>query len=188
MKLAIASSAVLAIALTTPLQAQTMRQQTPQNPAATAPLTQTERLTTDQFLTKAWNINQFEIQAGQEAESKAAASGFKDYAQMIINDHTKMNDELKSLIQKTGGMQLPNALDNEHQTEFNQLKASTERNFDRLFRTQQIKGHQEALRIFQSYASNGDNADLRSFAQNSVAMLQRHLDQAENLREPSGVM
>ncbi len=187
MKLALASSAVLALALMTPLQAQTIRQQTPQSPAATAPLTQAERLTSDQFIIQAWNINQFEIQAGQEAESKATGSGFKDFAQMIINDHTKMNDELKALIQKTG-MQLPTALDNERQTEFNQLKSSSERNFDRLFRTQQIKGHREALRIFQSFASNGDNADLRSFAQSSIAMLQRHLDQAEKLREPSGVM
>lgn len=188
MKLAIASSAVLAIALSTPLQAQTMRQPSQQNPAATAPLTQAERLTTDQFITQAWNIGQFEIQAGQEAESKATGQGFKQFAQMIVKDHTQMNDELKSLVQKAGGMQLPGALDNERQAELDQLKASAERNFDRTFRTQQIKGHQEALRLFQSYASNGEDAGLRGFAQNAIAMLQKHLDQAESLREPSGVM
>lgn len=186
MKLAIASSAVLAIALMTPLHAQTMRQQSQPNPAATAPLTQAERLTTEQFLDKAWNINQFEIQAGQEAENKAT-SGFQDYARMIINDHTKLDDELKSLIQKSG-MQLPSMLDNEHETELKQLKTTSERKFDRQFRTQQIKGHLEALRIFKSYVADGDNADLRNFAQNAVAMFQRHLDQAENLRGPSGVM
>ncbi|WP_363350893.1 DUF4142 domain-containing protein [Methylocystis echinoides] len=188
MKLALASSAVLAIALMTPLQAQTMRQQTQQNPATNAPLTQAERLTTDQFLTKAWNINQFEIQAGQEAENKAMGSEFKNFARMIVDDHTQMNDQLRSLVQRGRGMQLPTALDNEHQTNLSQLKSASERNFDRQFRTQQIKGHQEALRIFQAYASNGDNAQLRDWAQNSVAMLQRHLDRAEKLQEPSGVM
>jgi putative membrane protein len=106
---------------------------------------------------------------------------------MIVEDHTKLNDELKSAIQKSG-LKLPTTLDREHQAELDQLKAATERNFDKQFRTQQIKGHQQALRIFQAYASNGDNADLRSFAQNAVASLQRHLDQAEKLSESSGVM
>jgi putative membrane protein len=186
MKLAIASGAALAVALMLPLHAQTMRQQSQQNPAGEAPLTQAERFTTEQFLDKAWNINQFEIQAGREAENKAT-SGFRDYARMIVEDHAKMNDELKSAIQKSG-LKLPTTLDREHQAELDQLKAATERNFDKQFRTQQIKGHQQALRIFQAYASNGDNADLRSFAQNAVASLQRHLDQAEKPSESSGVM
>jgi putative membrane protein len=185
MKLVIFSAAI-AVALTSPIYAQTMRGQSQENRAATAPPTQSEKLTTDQFLNKAWNMNQFEIQLGKEAENKAS-SGFQDYARMILDDHTKMNDELKALTQKSG-MQLPNTLDNEHQAELNQLKSASDRSFDKQFRAQQIKRHQQALRIFQSYASNGDNADLRSFAQNAVATLQRHLDQAEKLSEPSGVM
>lgn len=186
MKLALASGAALAIALMLPLHAQTMRQQNQQNPAGNAPLTQAERLTTEQFLDKAWNINQFEIQAGREAENKAT-TGFRDYARMIIEDHMKMNDELKSAIQKDA-MKLPTTLDREHQAQLDQLQSASERNFDKQFRTQQIEGHRQALQIFQAYASNGDNAELKSFAQNSVATLQRHLDQAEKLREPSGVM
>lgn len=183
MKLAIASGAVLAISLMLPVHAQTIREPAP---SGAAPLTQAERLTTEQFLNKAWNINQFEIQAGQEAKNKAS-SGFQDFAQMLVTDHTKMNDELKSATQKSG-LQLPTKLDSQQQANLDQLKSSAERSFDKQFRAQQINGHREALKIFQSYASNGDNADLRSFAQNAVATLQKHLDQAEKLREPGGVM
>jgi putative membrane protein len=186
MKLAFGTGVALAVAFMLPVHAQSMDQQTQQNRAGNAPLTQAERLTTEQFVNKVWNMNQFEIQVGREAANKAS-SGFQDYARMIVDDHTKMNDELKSLIQKSG-LKLPTTLDKDRQAELDQLKSASKTGFDQQFRTQQIKGHQEALRIFQAYASNGDNADLRDFAQNSVASLQRHLDQAEKLRESSGVM
>jgi len=202
MKLAATSSVILALALMAPIQTQAQqsrqrdmqqnmqRETTRDRAGSDAPLTQAERVTTDQFIKKAWNINQFEIDAGKEAKNKAkGAQGLEDYAEMIIDDHTKMNDDLKSILQKTSaGADLPKGLDNEHQQKLNQLKTGGDKDFTRQFRAQQIKGHQEALRLFQSYASNGDNAELKSWAQSSVAMLQRHLDRAEKLGESSGVM
>lgn len=187
MRPVIATSVFLALAL----QGAAFAQQSTQTPMREAPTTgarTNQRVTTQEFLNKAWNINNFEIQAGQEAENKAQKADFKDFAKMIVNDHQKMQDDLKSVMRSTRGAELPNAADAEHTQKLKQLSSATGAAFDREFRTQQIQGHQEAIRLFQDYAATGDNPDLKNFAQNSVAILERHLQRAEALKAPEGVM
>jgi putative membrane protein len=183
MKVLIAASAMVAIVVCGNAQAQT-RMQTP----STTPLTESERVTTPEFINKVWNMNSFEIRAGQEAKDKAKDAAFKEYAQSIVSDHTRMNDELKSAVQKMRATELPTKLDSEHQQKLQQLTSASGAAFEGLFKTQQIQGHEQALRLFQSYAANGDNADLKSWAQTSIAGLQRHFEHAHNLPKPEGEM
>lgn len=185
MKLFIAASALLAMAA--PAQAQS-RPETREIPSTAAPMSQTQRVTTQEFLNKAWNLTNFEIQSARDAQSKASGSGYKDYAQMILTDHTKMDDELKAAVTKMRDAKLPTEFDKEHQQKLQQLGAASDQNFDHQFRAQQIQGHQEAIRLFRNYASNGDNAELKAWAKTSVAMLEKHLQRAEALPKTSGVM
>lgn len=189
MRPVIATSVFLALAL----QGAAFAQQSTQTPMREAPTTgtrttQSQRVTTQEFLNKAWNINNFEIQAGQEAENKAQQADFKDFAKMIVNDHQKMQDDLRSIMRSTRGAELPNAADAEHTQKLKQLSSATGAAFDREFRTQQIEGHQEAIRFFQDFAASADNPDLKNFAQKSVATLEKHLQRAEALKRPEGVM
>lgn len=184
MRMLIASSAVLAIVACGAVQAQTQTRELP----STAPTTQTERVTTPEFINQAWNLNSFEIQAGKEAESKATDAAFKEYARMIVADHTKMQDQLKADAEKIRGHEWPTKLDSEHEQNLQQLKSASAANFEQHFKTQQIQGHERALRLFQDYAANGDNQQLKSWAQNSVAMLQRHFERAHDLPKAGGVM
>jgi putative membrane protein len=184
MRMLIASSAVLAIVVCGAVQAQTQTREFP----STTPTTQMERVTTPEFINQAWNINSFEIQAGQEAENKATDAAFKEYARMIVADHTKMQDRLKADAEKIRGHAWPTKLDNEQEQNLQQLKSASAANFEQQFKTQQIQGHERALRLFQSYAANGDNAELKSWAQASVTILQRHFDRAHDLPKAGGVM
>jgi putative membrane protein len=184
MRMLIASSAILAAVACGAVQAETPTREYP--PRATQ--TETERVTTPEFINKAWNINSFEIQVGQEAENKAKDAAFKDYGRTIAADHTKMLDDLKGVVGKVRGHELPTKLDSEHERNLQQLKSASGGTFEQHFKTQQIQGHEQALRLFQSYAANGDNSDLKSWAQASVSILQHHLEQAHNLPKPAGVM
>jgi putative membrane protein len=136
--------------------------------------------TTQNFMDKAWNIGNFEIQAGREAQNKANTQGFLDYARMIVRDHTNMDDDLKPMAQQ-GGLKTPDALDKEHQNLLQQLSSMTGARFEERFRTQQIDGHEKALKLFENYAKNGQNADLKRWAQNGIPMLEKHLRDAKAL-------
>lgn len=187
MKLVIATSLLIATALPATVLAQAQTQ-TRDAPAMTQPqrMQKTQQMTAKEFMTQAWNINNFEIQAGREAQDKAKSAETKDFARMIVDDHTKMQDELKAATKNVKGMEWPNKADAEHSQKLQQLGAAT--NFDRDFRTQQIEGHQNAIRLFQDFAANGDNQELKTWAKNSVAMLEKHLQRAEALPASSGVM
>ncbi len=136
--------------------------------------------TTQNFLDKAWNINNFEIQAGREAQNKANTQEFLDYARRIVRDHTNMDDELKPIVQQDR-LNAPNALDKEHQNLLQQLSSTTGARFEERFRTQQIDGHEKAVKLFESYAKTGQNPELKRWAQSAVPMLENHLRDAKAL-------
>jgi putative membrane protein len=190
MKTPIQLSIAAVLLLSVPAVAQMQRNETgPGSESRTQmqPQTQTQGVTTQDFVNQAWNISTFEIQAARAAEPKVKDKAFRDYSMMVERDHTKMNDDLTSIANKLS-LTLPKSLDTQDQRKLDQLTAGREQDLEKLFRTQQIDGHKQAIKLFQSYAANGDNAELRNWAKNEVATLERHLDRAEALREPSGVM
>lgn len=136
--------------------------------------------TTQNFVDKAWNINNFEIQAGREAQNKAKTRDFLDYARRIVRDHTNIDDELKPILQQSG-INAPNALDKEHQNLLQQLTSTTGARFEERFRTQQIDGHEKAVKLFESYAKTGQNPELKRWAQNAIPTLENHLRDAKAL-------
>ena len=149
---------------------------------STATMTRSNRAdaTTQNFLDKAWNINNFEIQAGREAQNKANTQEFLDYARRIVRDHTNMDNELKPIVQQDR-LNVPNALDKEHQNLLQQLSSMTGARFEERFRTQQIDGHEKAVKLFESYAKNGQNPELKRWAQSAVPTLENHLRDAKAL-------
>lgn len=137
-----------------------------------------------QFVDQVANINLMEIDAAQAAEQKAANSAYKDYAKMIITDHTKMQNDLKNVATKMPDVAVPSGLDKEHEQKLQQLKSASGATFEREYRQDQIEGHQKAIKLFQDFAKNDSNAkdaDLKSLAQSSVPTLQKHLQHAQNL-------
>src|SRR4029079_1187215 len=120
-------------------------------------------------------------QSSQLAEQKSQDQQIKQFAQRMIQEHTKASNELKSAAQEAKNVQLPNALDQEHKEKLQQLQQANGRQFDQLYAQVQLQGHQKAVGLFQNYAQNGDNPQLKQFAQKTLPVLQHHLQMAENL-------
>lgn len=182
MRMAIAASILLATTLQAPAQQTQTRE-----PAQGRMQQDMQRVSTQDFVNQAWMIDTFEIQAARAVESQVKDKQTRDFAKTLDRDHSRMNEELTSIAGKLS-IKLPSSLDESNQQKLQQLKSASGQDLDRLFRTQQIQGHEKAIRLFQSYASDGDNAELKNWAKTAVATLQQHLDQAQALREPSGTM
>lgn len=136
---------------------------------------------TAEFVKKAAITNMFEIQAGQLALEKSNNPKVDDYANLIIKDHQQAQSELQSKAQAAKSAPVPNALDQAHQKKIDQLKSASGAVFMKTFKSQQVQGHKEAVALFQAYAKNGDNADLKQWAQTTTPKLQTHLKHAESL-------
>jgi putative membrane protein len=83
----------------------------------------------------------------------------------MVTDHQKTSSELKALVD-SGKVKakLPTALDSEHQKMLDDLKAKSGKDFDQSYDQVQVKGHKDAVALFESYAKSGDDPELKSWA------------------------
>jgi putative membrane protein len=139
---------------------------------------------TRQFVQKAAITDMFEIQTGQLAQQKADGADYKEFGQMIVNDHQQSSGQLKSIAQNIQGVELPTALDGPHMQKLTKLQSLSGNGFETQFKSDQVAGHQQAVKLYQDYSRSGDNAELKQFAQQILPKLQEHLQHARALPKP----
>jgi putative membrane protein len=136
-----------------------------------------------EFVNKVAISDMFEVQAGQLALAKAPDADTKPFAEKMVTDHQKTSSELKSLVE--GGKvkaKLPTALDSTHQKMLDDLKAKNGKDFDQAYDQSQVKGHQDAVALFESYAQGGDDPELKQWAAKTLPHLKEHLGMAQKLK------
>lgn len=121
-----------------------------------------------------------EVEAGKLALEKARDPKVKEFAQHMVDDHSKMLDEVKKLAQSKG-VELPTTPDAKHRKTMKNLQSTPAGNFDRQFMRGMVRDHREALKLAQSTAKSAKDAELKAAAQKAVPDIQQHLKTAENL-------
>src|SRR5215212_6606090 len=151
----------------------------PAQPSAQGQMAQPGAPSAAEFVTKAASSSLFEIQSSQMALQQSQNTQVRDFAQKMIQDHTKASDQLKAAAQ---GQTVPTTPDAEHAQMLQQLNGANGVDFDRRYVQLQLTGHQEAVALFDRYAQNGDNPQLKQFAQQTLPDLREHLQMAQQLR------
>lgn len=134
--------------------------------------------TAAEFAAAAGASDLFEITSSKLAATQAEGAQVKSYAAMMIKDHTKSTAELKTIASKENITLSPPALTPDMQSKVDALKAAKGASFDTLYLTQQVAGHESALKLHQGYAAGGDNAALKAFASKTAPIVSKHLDEA----------
>jgi putative membrane protein len=136
-----------------------------------------------EFVNKVAISDMFEIQASHLALAKQPDADTKPFAEKMVTDHQQTSSELKALVE--GGKvkaKLPTALDSEHQKLLDDLKAKSGKDFDQSYDQAQVKGHKDAVALFEAYAKSGDDPELKSWAAKTLPHLKEHLSMAEKLK------
>lgn len=136
---------------------------------------------TKQFVERAAVGDMYEIQASQLVADKVQNREFRDFSRMIIDDHSKASEKLKSIVQGMRDVQVPQQLDDKHKRMIEQLKSATAADFARQYKSQQVQAHQDAVKLYEDFASQGDNTQLREFAEATLPKLKDHLRMAQDL-------
>jgi putative membrane protein len=138
-------------------------------------------MTDQQFVNFAAQTDMVEVNLGQLAGSAASSQGVKDYAQMLVTDHTQDYGQLATAAQQAS-LTVPNAIDAEHNKAmidpFQKLKGAA---FDHKYVAEMVAGHTKAIAIYKKEADNAQNPAIKSYAQATLPALQKHLDGAKAL-------
>jgi putative membrane protein len=133
-----------------------------------------------QFLTDAIQASNAEIKAGQAAVDMGSSQGVKDYGQMLIDDHTKANEQAKQLAM-TMNVPVPTGTTPEADSELSMMTSMSGAGFDKDFLSAMIKDHQKAIDMFQQEADSSDPATVTDFAKQTLPTLKKHLETAQSL-------
>jgi putative membrane protein len=141
---------------------------------------QTTKMSAQDFATMAASSDLFEIQSSEMALQKAESAEVKEFAQMMIDDHSKASKELMAAAQQDGAA-VPEAMTDKHAAQVETLKGASGATFDASYIGAQVAGHQEALNLMTSYAEAGDSAALKAHAEKTAPVIQMHLEHVQKL-------
>lgn len=116
-----------------------------------------------------------EVQLGKIAENNSATQSVKDFGKMMVDDHSKINDQLKDLASKKN-VSLPTAVTNDQQKDIDKLNKETGANFDKDYVSMMVKDHEKDIAAFKKAGSKIKDADFKDFIIKNLPTLQKHLD------------
>jgi putative membrane protein len=139
------------------------------------------RMTADStFVTKAAQGGMAEVKLGHLDEEKAMSPDVKNFGQTMVHDHTKANDELKS-IASSKGITLPSDIDSKDQATYDRLSKLSGAEFDRAYMKDMVSDHKTDISEFKREAERGADADLKAWAGKTLPTLEHHLQMAESI-------
>jgi len=143
-----------------------------------------DRVSNKDFVQKAAIGGMFEVESSQMALEKSHNQDVRNFAQMMIDDHSKVNNELKDLLPQTEArnVPLPTTADAKHDDMLASLEDVSGPQFDSLYIADQKAAHKEAVDLFRTYAQTGKDMKLRNFANENLPTLKMHKQQVMQLR------
>ena len=120
-----------------------------------------------------------EVALGKVAQ-KSANPQVKAFAAMMVADHTKANNELKALADKSEIL-LPaeyDAAQNEHMNEMKKLSGSE---FDKHYIAMMVDDHKKTVDLFKS-GSETKELDVKKFALKTLPVLEAHFAKAKAIQ------
>jgi putative membrane protein len=127
-----------------------------------------------------------EVRDGKLAQQKSADPKVKDFAAMMVKDHTAANEELMALAQSKG-IKLPGGPGIGADTKKAELDVLTGETFDKSYVKSQVKGHRETVDLLQKEISSGQDAQAKAFAQKVLPTVQSHLKAIEGIATSMGI-
>ncbi len=109
----------------------------------------------------------------------------KAFGQQMVDDHTKANNDLKSVAQGEN-MTLPSDVNAKQQAMYDKLSKMSGPAFDKMYVNGMVKDHEEDVRDFQKEANGGQDAQIKNFASTTLPTLQGHLTKIKGIQSTMG--
>jgi putative membrane protein len=132
------------------------------------------------FAMKAADGGMFELETSKLAAQKASSATVKTFAQRMVKDHTKANDELKALATKKN-ITLPATISKKHQDKLDKLAKLSGSDFDEEYMEAMDKAHEKDVKLFEKASESNDiDAEVKAFAAKMLPTLRMHAEMADS--------
>ena len=130
------------------------------------------------FMTEAAIGGMLEVKLGKIAQEKASNPRVKNFGEMMVNDHSTLNGDLKS-IAGNFDVNLPDTIDMDDQNKIDSLKSLSGEAFDQAYMKTMVKDHNTDIGAFKKERGTVENDTLKNFINMALPVLEKHLDSAQ---------
>lgn len=133
------------------------------------------------FVQKASSGNTAEVALGKLALEKASNPEVKSFAQHIVDDHQKAQEELKQVAQSKG-FETSEKIDIKHKATQEKLQHMSGASFDKAYMEAMVKDHEDDVKEFKKQAQSSDDPEIKNWAAQTMPKLEQHLQTAQSLQ------
>lgn len=132
------------------------------------------------FLTSAMEGNMAEVQLGNLALQKSSNPDVKEFAQKMVDDHTKMQDQAKPVADQAG-VTPPAGPSAKSQAIMAKLQAASGAQFDKEYAKDMVEDHKEDDKEFKKEETSGKDQSIKDLATQGEPIIAQHLQMAQTL-------
>ena len=144
-----------------------------------------KQMTDQTFVTKAAAGGMAEVELGKLAQEKGTSDQVKSFAQRMVTDHNKANDELKSLAQ-TKNITLPTDMGAKEKALKDRLSKMSGEAFDRAYMQAMVADHRKDVSEFRAESNTGKDPEVKAWASKTLPTLEDHLKMAQDANRAVG--
>lgn len=138
------------------------------------------------FVRSALEGGNAEVKLGQLAAQKGSSDDVKQFGQKMVDDHTKLGDQMKQIAQQQG-INIPDgvpAKDKALEAKLNSLSGDA---FDKAYIKAMVQDHQKDLSEFKKEASSGNDTSIKDAASQGEQVISEHLQMAQQMAQKHNV-
>jgi putative membrane protein len=138
------------------------------------------------FVKKALQGGMAEVQLGQLTLQKSNNDQVKQFAQRMIDDHTKLGEQMKPVAQQLGVSE-PNGISKKDKSTIAKLQSLSGPAYDQAYIKDMIKDHKQDLSEFQTEASSGQDQTVKDAANQGSKVIAQHLQMIQQIAKDQNV-
>lgn len=138
--------------------------------------------TDEKFVKEAGAAGMGEVKIATLGTQKASSADVKAFAQMLVDDHTKANEELQNLA-KGKGVELSQVIESTYADKFQKLEKYSGADFDKEFISGMVSDHKKDVSKFESEQKSATDNEVKAFVDKTLPTLKAHLDKANELNK-----
>jgi putative membrane protein len=132
------------------------------------------------FVIKAISSQIGEIKLAETAVKNGSAKEVRDFAQMVVDDHTKVRDALMEWA-KNSKLVVVQGLEKEYKEKVSRLSKVEGAAFDREFMKIMVGDHEKSLQAWQAHAKTTSDRNLKKLIEQTAPTVREHLKHAQKI-------
>jgi putative membrane protein len=156
-------------------------------PAAKADTDRTAARSDRDFVGEMMADGRAEVELGKLARQKAQSKEVKDFAAMMVREHTKAGAELKTVATQANiEVAAADAGMDDHKDVRDRLAKLSGREFDREYIKAMVDDHEKAVKDAEAKADAADSDHVKQWAAKALPTLKKHLEMARDIDDALG--